>query len=510
MKSYRLCFLIISFIVTTSINIAWTADVLSKSDNVKNYSSNLPQNSVRSVIKNDQGSCCMDGGILVTNEKRLPKIAPSLTFKKKPANIPLPPGPDDGEVRDSGHPDLLLTLSIELPEQDGSWISPKATINVTNIGDQATSAQTTVDLYLTDHPNLYYNRWLIQFWSKMVPILGPNMTHSISQTFNISKTWTPPGTQTSHTILPGTFRLISRLNTELLALGEEEGGGANEDEIIFEYSGQTGFYDLKMLGAKLTSDNRLKLYLRNLGATISEQKYTQMYVAVSIDGGAFKRLNLPTVDPQGSLRFKESPSDFFLPPFKAFNFIWPLPAEAGDDGLAPFVSGARHQIKARVGLHAYNNNVHFSYDSRPGNNERVTYVGGTPDLVVCFKKINLSKTARYSYYPPRIKNIGNAASGPANLRFWIEDKGVENYTVPSLPAGGEHSIQRKVWWFQKGVRRFTLMVDNNTEVEEGDGELNNTIAGLICVSAAGWNTFDSQGCVNSETLCSDAPGMAEP
>jgi hypothetical protein len=137
-------------------------------------------------------------------------------------------------------------------------------------------------------------------------------------------------------------------------------------------------------------------------------------------------------------------------------------------------------------------------------------VGGTPDLVVCFKKINLSKTASYSYYPPRIKNIGNALSRPANLRFWIEDKGVKNYTVPSLPIGGEHSIQREVWWFQKGVRRFTLWVDNNNEVEEGEGESNNTIAGLICVSALGFHSFDSQGCVNSETLCSDAPGMAEP
>lgn len=507
MKSYRLYFLIIIFIVTISINIAWTADAPSKPDNVKNYSSNLPQNTVRPVIKIDRGSCCMDGDIIVTNETQPPKIAPTLAFKKKPGNIPLSPMPNDREFRDSGHPDLLLTLSIELPEQDGSWIIPTATINVTNIGNQATSAETTVDLHLYDHPNLYYNRKLIQFWSKMVPILGPNMTHSISETFNISKTWTPPGTQTSHTILPGTFRLISRLNTELLAPDEEAGDGANVDEIIFEYSGQTGFYDLKMLGAKLTGDNRLKLSLKNLGASISEQKYAQMYVAVSVDGGAFKRLNLPTVDPQGSLRFKAGPSDFFLPPF---NFIWPLPAEAGDDGLATFVSGARHQITARVGLHGYNNNVHFSYDSHPGNNERVSYVGGTPDLVVCFKKINLSKTASYSYYPPRIKNIGNAPSGPANLRFWIEDKGVENYTVPSLPAGGEHSIQRKVWWFQKGVRRFTLMVDNNTEVEEGEGESNNTIAGLICVSALGIHSYDRQGCVPSETLCSDAPGMAEP
>ena len=225
-------------------------------------------------------------------------VASTLALKKKPGTMAPPPGPGpEREPRDSGHPDLVLTLSLELPEQDGSWSSPSATINVTNIGNQATSAETTVALFLSDYPPTNYVRTLIQFGSEIIPPLAPNVEHSISYPFNISKNWIQPGMQTSHTILPGTFRLVSRLNTELLAVGEEIGNGANEDDIIFDYSGETGFYDLAMLGARLANNNRLRLRLRNDGVEISAEKYAQMYVAVSIDGGAFKRIRLTSSGP---------------------------------------------------------------------------------------------------------------------------------------------------------------------------------------------------------------------
>jgi len=133
-----------------------------------------------------------------------------------------------------------------------------------------------------------------------------------------------------------------------------------------------------------------------------------------------------------------------------------------------------------------------------------------PDLVVCFKKGNVSKAGQYSYYSPVIKNIGLGPSGPANLRFWIKDKGVKNYGVPPLSPGEVHTgIQRKVFWALKGTHRFSLHVDNREEVYEHLGESNNIIRGHICVTPALPLSFSECGVINTETLCSDAPGMAD-
>lgn len=118
-----------------------------------------------------------------------------------------------------------------------------------------------------------------------------------------------------------------------------------------------------------------------------------------------------------------------------------------------------------------------------------------PDLVVCFKKYNKSPAHATSWYPVRVRNIGQASSPPCDLRFWIEKKGVKHYQIPALAPGQEHSIQRSVYWASQRVSDFSLRVDSKDEVAEMS-ETNNTIEGTICTNKYCANN-------NSVTACSD-------
>jgi hypothetical protein len=119
-----------------------------------------------------------------------------------------------------------------------------------------------------------------------------------------------------------------------------------------------------------------------------------------------------------------------------------------------------------------------------------------PDLVVCFKKNNHFSSAQQVSLPPKVKNFGGAASTPVNLSFWIDAKATEIYTIPVIAPGGEYLGVQRTLWMGSGAR-FSLTVDSSgvlTEVHEN----NNVIEGYISVGQYG---------SNSQTLCSDQPGM---
>jgi hypothetical protein len=128
-------------------------------------------------------------------------------------------------------------------------------------------------------------------------------------------------------------------------------------------------------------------------------------------------------------------------------------------------------------------------------------VSPRPDLVVCFKKHNHVSSSQQVTFPPKVRNLGSAPSTPVNLSFWIEGKGTENYTIPVIDPGDEYAgVQRSVYWSGAGAFSFSLIVDSNNDVGEVH-ETNNVIEGFIAVGAYG---------SNSETLCSDQPGMTGP
>ena len=236
---------------------------------------------------------------------------------------------------------------------------------VKNVGSVESSAETTINMQLTDHPYLHYLDVILPFWEEMIPRLAPNEEHTVTRTFTI-----PALGLDGEQILPGQFRLLSIINQENLQQYEQ----VVNDELIFQYNGLL------------------------------------------------------------------------------------------------------------------------------------------PDLVVCFKKYNAHHPGKVTY-PVKIKNIGVAPSAPANLRFSIQSKGGTNHSIPSLPAGGEHTVQREVrWWlYEMGTdphmyMDFTLTIDNNDDVIEGIiGESNNVINGHILIKR--WQHSINPG-QNSQTQCSNVPGMA--
>jgi len=123
-------------------------------------------------------------------------------------------------------------------------------------------------------------------------------------------------------------------------------------------------------------------------------------------------------------------------------------------------------------------------------------VAPRPDLVVCFKKTNHLSGSQSATFPPKVRNLGAAPSTPANLSFWIEGKGTENFTIPAVDPGDEYAGVQRTDYYTSGVR-FSLVVDSNDDVDEVY-EGNNVIEGWIQVGQYG---------SNSVTQCSDQPGM---
>lgn len=159
-----------------------------------------------------------------------------------------------------------------------------------------------------------------------------------------------------------------------------------------------------------------------------------------------------------------------------------------------FNFGGRHKVEGVIiteGLSAR--------EERSNNNqyERIFSVKSLrPDLVVCFKKNNKSPAHAKSTYPVKIRNIGKATSGPSNLRFRIQKKGIKHYKIPALAPGQQYGIQRSVYWASRRVSNFSLNIDSKNQVAEMN-EGNNTIQGTICT-----NHYCASP-ANSVTACSD-------
>lgn len=251
--------------------------------------------------------------------------------------------------------------------------------------------------------------------------------------------------------------------------------------------------DLVMDGFKLNREGRLVLTMHNAGAAIPDDHFQASTIRVKIGANTYTHY-LRNADPSGRLKKANRPG-FGL---NRVRYVWPA---TGPHGIV-LPRAEKHKIEGTVD---HNNSVN---DHRRSNNTKVNFVGGLPDLVVCFKKFNHSPGGKHSWYSPVVKNIGNARSGTANLRFYIQNKGGTNHSIPTIPAGGEYTgIKRKIYWAKRGNHTFKLNVDNQHKVDELH-ENNNIINGNICVGPWWPGKFDRCG-LASETMCSDAPGMAD-
>ncbi len=242
--------------------------------------------------------------------------------------------------------------------------------------------------------------------------------------------------------------------------------------------------DLVLERVGLNHQGRLILRMYNAGAAIPDEHFQTSGISVKVASGTYK---MPLRDAAPKL-LQLAAKPGFLSVGRRFNYRW---AATGTSGV---VLSPTLQHKVEVILD-YNRSI---YDTRRANNTRTVWVGGKPDLVVCFKKFNHNRAHRTAIYPPVVKNIGYARSGRSKLRFWIKDDGVKTYSIPPLDPGEEYrGVQRKVYWVRVKRHRFQLTVDKNGEVDELI-EGNNIIQGLIIVGKYG---------IMSPIRCSDAPGM---
>jgi hypothetical protein len=245
--------------------------------------------------------------------------------------------------------------------------------------------------------------------------------------------------------------------------------------------------DLIMEGSRLNNDGQLVLTMHNAGAAIPDEYFQASTITVNIGTNTYTQ-RLATADPTGRLGRPATP---------IFNnrvsYVWPA---GGSDGIVLPVLD-RHEVVATVDTN------HRINDHRRSNNTRVNHVGGKPDLVVCFREPDSSTAGRFNEYSPFVKNIGNARSRPVNLRFYLENKGGTNHTIPSLPAGGKYyGIDRRVYWAVRGNRIYKLKVDSRDEADELY-EYNNRLEGSLCVGPVPPN-FSRCGLPDlPQTRCSD-------
>ena len=71
-------------------------------------------------------------------------------------------------------------------------------------------------------------------------------------------------------------------------------------------------------------------------------------------------------------------------------------------------------------------------------------------------------------YRAVVRNVGTEDSAPCNLRFRIENKGVEHFQIPALVPEEHYGVNRSVYWATHGKRDFSLRVDSRDEVTEKD------------------------------------------
>lgn len=243
--------------------------------------------------------------------------------------------------------------------------------------------------------------------------------------------------------------------------------------------------DLVLENMRLSRQGRLSLLVFNGGGDIPDAQFQNSNIRVNVTGVGVRTIPLSSVAP-ATLKKAQQAGWLGLPP----RYLFELPS-TGSSGL---IINPSVKNKIEVTLD-YNQSIN---DSRRSNNTMKKNLGGTPDLVVCFKKSNHNKPHRNVWYPPYVKNIGYATSGSSKLRFWIENDGAKTYNIPQLAPGKEyHGINRRVYWVRVKIHKFRLTADFNKSIAEFD-ETNNIIEGSIIVGDYG---------NNSQTLCSDAPGM---
>jgi hypothetical protein len=233
--------------------------------------------------------------------------------------------------------------------------------------------------------------------------------------------------------------------------------------------------------------------MHNDGDAIPDTYFNASVIKVLIGTNEYTHY-LRDADPDGVLKRGHQP--WFS---RRVNFVWP---NTGPHGIV-LPREQRHEVTVSID---YNGDIP---DRKRANNTKTLTIGGLPDLVVCYSKYKRSESARTNRYRPVVRNIGNARSGESTLRFYIQDKGARNRSIPSLlPGEAYRGAYREVYWAMKGLHSFRLTIDRNHEVDELD-EGNNVINGHICVGPWWIGSFDEQCWATTPVRCSDQPGMAD-
>ncbi len=366
---------------------------------------------------------------------------------------------------------LTITKAEIVPDfpQPGSYVTAKFTIK--NIGDQAVPGVSSLGVEIfssTKNGNRVSGDFVtaIPWYTNNINPLPPNASQVISTVATMNKEG---------------YHIASAVIISEGYTSEQMRVVAGENKKLFYVSRPA---DLVLENVSLNHQGRLILRMYNAGAHIPDEYFQSSGISVKADGNTYK-MPLNKAAPR-TLQLAGRAGVFGIP--VRHKYIWKATGESG------FTLSPSLQHKVEVVLD-YNQAM---LDNKRFNNTKTVWVGGKPDLVVCFKKFNHNKAHRNAFYPPTVKNIGFARSNPSKLRFWIKDDGVKTYSIPALDPGEVYKgVQRKVYWIRTKSHRFRLTADFNKNVEELD-ESNNIIEGRITVGKYG---------VNSPIKCSDKPGM---
>ncbi|NNE99515.1 MAG: hypothetical protein HKN25_10900 [Pyrinomonadaceae bacterium] len=353
--------------------------------------------------------------------------------------------------------------------QPGGYV--KVNFTVRNIGDSAVPGRASlgVDIYSCNKNGARVsgdNVKAIPWYTNNINPLPPSASQVISVSVKLNK----EGYHTASAVIISEGYTIDQLR-------------------VVEGDNKKMFYvsrpaDLVLESVRLNHQGRLILRMYNAGAAIPDEYYETSRIRVKVASGTY---TMPLRRAAGRSIQLPGKSGFMGIP-KRHTYTWKPTGESGFT-LPP---NLQHKVEANID---YNQSI---LDNKRFNNSKTVWVGGKPDLVVCFKKFNHNRPHRNAWYPPVVKNIGYARSKASRLRFWIKDDGTKTYRIPPLDPGQEYKgVRRRVYWIRTKSHRFRLTADFGKDVDEL-AETNNIIEGVITVGKYG---------NNSRTLCSDAPGM---
>lgn len=166
--------------------------------------------------------------------------------------------------------------------------------------------------------------------------------------------------------------------------------------------------------------------------------------------------------------------------------------------LPPFIFAGWHWIQMQINTEGF-----LEGEEIHQNNfyERWFSVKARPDLVICFKKHNVSRRYAKNYYPVNIKNIGTKPSPECRLSFQIDDKGTKKYKVHRLNPGQERSEQREVYWGWKDLGVHSFQIRIACETGSNEKRDNNKFEGYIRVPRL--IDMKTDPWKNTKTVCSD-------